>query len=109
MNVASSGRTPLPIHGHYPASSVPYGPLRLPLRSHPFHGDAAYRARRSQATLEMAPQGSHCWGGDGPLLFPRRLSHRSTPSTPQGSSGLLSKFFTPSNGLHLSSPSSAPC
>jgi hypothetical protein len=44
----------------------------------------------------MAPQGSHCWGGDGSLLFPRRLSHRSTPLTPQGSSGLHSKLFTPS-------------
>src|SRR6266567_4471051 len=26
--------------------------------------------------LEMAPQGSHCWGGDGSLLFPRRLCQR---------------------------------
>ena len=87
---------PLPIHGHCPASSVPYGPLRLPLRSRPFHGDAAYRARRSQATRELAPHGSYCWGGDGSLLFPRWLCQRSTPSTPPGSSGLHSKLFTPS-------------
>src|SRR5713226_304879 len=83
----STGVTPLPRY---------FGPLRLPLRSCPLHGDTAYRARRSQAIPEMAPQGSHCWGGDGSLLFPRWLSHRSTPSTPQGSSGLHSKLLTPS-------------
>ncbi len=44
----------------------------------------------------VALQGSHCWGGDGSLLFPRWLSHHSTPSTPPGSSGLHSKLFTPS-------------
>ena len=61
----------------------------------------AYRVRLSQSTpLAGSPQGSHCWGGDGPLLFPRRLSLRSTPHTPQGSSVLL----TPSSS-HLPWPS----
>src|SRR5436190_7495206 len=41
----STGVTPLPRS---------YGPLRLPLRSRPLHGDSAYRVRRSQATPEMA-------------------------------------------------------
>src|SRR6266851_3631713 len=76
-----------------------YGPLRLPLRSRPLHGDSAYRVRRSQATPEMAPQGSHCWGGDGHLLFPRWLSHHSTPSTPSGSSGLRFQVLDPFHGL----------
>src|SRR6266849_4149508 len=84
------------LHGRYPASSVPYEPLRLPLRSHPLRRLAAYRARRSQSTRRMAPHGSHCWGGDGPLLFPRGLCQRSTPPTPLVLRGCLSKIFTPS-------------
>jgi len=97
------------LHGHYSASSVRYGPLRLPLRTCPLHGDTAYRVRRSQSIPEMAPQGSHCWGRDGPLLFPRWLSHRSTPPTPQGSSGLHSQVLHPFHGLRRLHPGSAPC
>jgi hypothetical protein len=85
-----------------------YGPLRLPLRSHPFRRYAAYRARRSQATRELAPHGSHCWGGDGSLLFPRRLCQRSTPSTPLGSSGLLLQALHPFPGLRPGPRDSAP-
>jgi hypothetical protein len=73
-----------------------YGPLRLPLRAHPLRRLAAYRARCSQATRELAPHGSHCWGGDGSLLFPRWLCQRSTPSTPLVLRGCISKHFTPS-------------
>src|SRR6266545_6941348 len=59
-----------------------YEPLRLPLRSPPLHGRPAYRARRSPSTSRSAPARSHGRGGDGPLLFPRRLCQRSAPSTP---------------------------
>ena len=83
-------------------------PLRLPLRSRPFRRYAAYRARRSQATHGMAPHGSHCWGGDGSLLFPRWLCQRSTPSTPLGSSGLLLQALHPFPGLRLRTRDSAP-
>src|SRR5216683_2720527 len=96
------------LHGRYPASSVPYEPLRLPLRSYPLRRLAAYRARRSQSTRRMAPHGSHCWGGDGPLLFPRRLCQRSTPPTPLGSSGLLVQDLHPFRGLRLDTRDSAP-
>ena len=42
------------------------------------------------------PQGSHGRGGDGPLLFPRRLSHRSAPFVRRGVlGGGISKRFTP--------------
>src|SRR6266436_360038 len=85
-----------------------YGPLRLPLRSHPFRRYAAYRARRSQATRELAPHGSLCWGGDGSLLFPRWLCQRSTPSTPLGSSGLLLQVLHPFPGLRPGRRDSAP-
>ena len=83
-------------------------PLRLPLRSHPFRRVTAYRARRSQATRELAPRGSHCWGGDGSLLFPRWLCRRSTPSTPLGSSGLHTQALHPFRGLRLVTRDSAP-
>ena len=56
----------------------------------------------------VALQGSHCWGGDGSLLFPHRLSHRSMPSTPRGSSGLPLQALHPFPGLRLSAPGSAP-
>jgi len=48
----------------------------------------------------VAPQRSHCRGGDGSLLFPRRLSHRSVPHTPRGSSGLHLQALHPFHGLH---------
>jgi hypothetical protein len=67
-----------------------------PLRSRPLHGDTAYRVRRSQSTPEMAPPGSHCWGGDGSLLFPRRLCQRSTPCRRWVPRGCISKSLTPS-------------
>jgi hypothetical protein len=99
---------PLPIHGRCPASSVRYGPLRLPLCSRPLHGDSAYRVRRSQSTPEMAPQGSRCWGRDGSLLFPRWLCQRSTPCTPLGSSGLQFQELDPFHGLRQGERDSAP-
>ena len=68
-----------------------------------------YRARRSQSTRQLAPDGSHCWGGDGSLLFPRWLSHHSTPHTPQGSSGLRFQALHPFHGLRPHVPGSAPC
>jgi hypothetical protein len=84
-------------------------PLRLPLRSYPLRRCSAYRARRSQSTRRMAPAGSHCWGGDGSLLFPRWLCQRSTPSTPLGSSGLHLQALHPFRGLRPKAPGSAPC
>jgi len=39
------------------------------------------------------------WGG--PLQFPSSPSKRSEPSTPGSSSGLLSRFFTPSVAFAL--------
>src|SRR5262245_8465981 len=92
----------LPRHQQYCA------PLRLPLRSHPLRRSAAYRARRSQSTQRMAPTASHCWGGDGSLLFPRWLCQRSTPSTPLGSSGLLLQGLHPFPGLRPWIRDSAP-
>jgi len=83
-------------------------PLRLPLRSHPLRRDAAYRARRSQATRRLAPHGSHGWGRDGSLLFPRWLCQRSTPSTPLGSSRLQVQALHLFHGLRPSSQDSAP-
>src|SRR5439155_1735270 len=83
-------------------------PLRLPLRSRPLRRIAAYRARRSQATRELAPHGSHCWGEDGSLLFPRWLCQCSTPSTPLGSSGLHLQALHPFRGLRLVTRDSAP-
>src|ERR1700730_16337013 len=56
----------------------------------------------------MAPSRSHCWGGDGSLLFPRWLCQRSTPSTPLGSSGLLFQALHPFLGLRLAPQDSAP-
>jgi hypothetical protein len=85
-----------------------YAPLRLPLRSRPLHRHSAYRARRSQSTRELAPRGSHCWGRDGSLLFPRWLCQRSAPSTPLGSSGLLLQVLHPFHGLRLRTRDSAP-
>jgi hypothetical protein len=93
----------LPRHHQY------YGPLRLPLRSPPLHVHHAYRVRRSQSTHKLAPCGSHRWGGDGPLLFPRWLSRRSTPSTPQGSSVLHFQALHTFRGLRHVDPGSAPC
>ena len=52
--------------------------------------------------------GSHCWGGDGSLLFPRRLSHHSTSLTPPGSSGLHLQALHPFHGLRPIVPGSAP-
>jgi hypothetical protein len=51
---------------------------------------------------------SHCWGGDGSLLFPRRLSHHSTSLTPPGSSGLHLQALHPFRGLRPIVPGSAP-
>src|SRR5262245_42092829 len=56
----------------------------------------------------MAPQRSHCWGGDGSLLFPRWLCQRSTPSTPLGSSGLHLQVLHPFHGLRPWVQDSAP-
>ena len=67
-----------------------------------------YRARRSQSTRQLAPDGSHCWGGDGSLLFPRWLCQRSTPSTPLGSSGLHVQVLRPFHGLRPWIQDSAP-
>src|SRR5438105_375561 len=39
-----------------------YGPLRLPLRTRPFRGNAAYRAHRSPSPQRVAPTAAHCWG-----------------------------------------------
>jgi len=86
-----------------------YGPLRLPLRARPFHGDTAYRVRRSQSPRRLAHAEAHCWGGDGSLLFPRRLCHRSTPLTPQGSSVLHLQALHTFRGLRPTGPGSAPC
>ena len=83
-------------------------PLRRPLRSHPLRRSAAYRARRSQSTRRFAPVGSHGWGGDGSLLFPRWLCQRSTPSTPLGSSGLHLQALHPFPGLRPAPRDSAP-
>src|SRR5439155_14351933 len=55
-----------------------------------------------------APERSHCWGGDGSLLFPRRLSHHSTSHTPPGSSGLHLQALHPFRGLRQIVPGSAP-
>ena len=86
-----------------------YGPLRLPLRSPPFRASSAYRVRRSQSTWRAGiPVRSHCWGGDGSLLFPRRLSHHSTSLTPPGSSGLHFQALHPFRGLRQIVPGSAP-
>src|SRR6266542_2616466 len=85
-----------------------YAPLRLPLRSHPLHRHPAYRARRSQATRRLAPHGSHCWGRDGSLLFPRWLYQRSTPSTPPGSSRLHLQALHLFHGLRPAPQGSAP-
>jgi hypothetical protein len=75
-----------------------------------FVGYSAYRVRRSQSIPRAGcPVGSHCWGGDGSLLFPRRLSHHSTPLTPQGSSGLHFQALHPFRGLRPLYPGSAPC
>src|SRR5688572_15668251 len=57
---------------------------------------------------EGAPQGSHGRGGDGSLLFPRRLSHRSAPLTPRGSWGLRLQALHPVLGLRPPNPGSAP-
>jgi hypothetical protein len=73
-----------------------------------FVGFSAYRVRRSQSTPRLAPKRSHCWGGDGSLLFPRRLSHHSTPLTPPGSSGLHVQALHPFHGLRPLYPGSAP-
>src|SRR6266545_6511094 len=54
------------------------------------------------------PVESHCWGGDGSLLFPRRLSHHSTSLTPPGSSGLHLQALHPFHGLRPIVPGSAP-
>ena len=56
----------------------------------------------------VALRGSHGWGGDGSLLFPRRLSHHSTSSTPPGSLGLHLQALHPVHGLRPPSPGSAP-
>ena len=64
--------------------------------------------RLIESTRRMAPHGSHCWGGDGSLLFPRRLCQRSTPSTPLGSSGLHLQALHPFRGLRLVTRDSAP-
>src|SRR5712692_7704172 len=85
-----------------------FGPLRLPLRSRPLRRYAAYSVRRSQSTRRMAPHGSHCWGGDGSLLFPRWLCQRSTPSTPLGSWGSPLQVLHPVHGLRLQPRDSAP-
>src|SRR4029077_1589590 len=81
-----------------------YGPLRLPLRAHRFHGDAAYTARCSQSPQRMAAAAAHCWGGDGSLLFPPRLCHRSAPLTPQGSSVLYVQGLHTFRGLRPTLP-----
>jgi len=99
--------------GSFPPRALPrfvgtYEPLRLPLRARPLRRSTAYRVRRSQSTRRMAPHGSPCWGGDGPLLFPRRLCQRSTPPTPLGSSGLLVQDLHPFRGLRLDTRDSAP-
>src|SRR3954452_9657410 len=52
--------------------------------------------------------GFHSWGGDGPLLFPHRLSRHSAPSTPPGSSGLHLQALHPFLGLRPPWPGSAP-
>jgi hypothetical protein len=91
-----------------PGSQRYYAPLRLPLRSHPLRRDAAYRDRRSQSTHRLAPHGSHCWGGDGSLLFPRWLCQRSMPSTPLGSLGLRLQVLRPFHGLRPWIQDSAP-
>src|SRR5262249_16596602 len=67
-----------------------------------------YRVRRSQSTSRMAPDRSHCWGGDGSLLFPRWLYQRPTPPTPLGSWGLLFQVLHPVHGLRLQPRDSAP-
>src|SRR2546425_11284119 len=70
-----------------------------------FVGFSAYRVRRSQSTCSVRPtKRSHCWGGDGSLLFPRRLSHHSTSLTPPGSSGLHFQALHP---FHRPSPDRA--
>jgi len=99
--------------GSFPPRALPrfvgtYEPLRLPLRARPLRRSAAYRVRRSQSTRRMAPHGSHCWGGDGSLLFPRWLCQRSTPSTPLGSSRLHFQALHPFHGLRLVRRDSAP-
>ncbi len=71
-------------------------------------GCSGYRAGRSQSTPPLAPERSHCWGGDGSLLFPRRLSHHSTSLTPPGSSGLHLQALHPFHGLRPLYPGSAP-
>lgn len=47
---------PFPPPG-FPRPHQYYGPLRLPLRSPPLHGVAAYRVRRSQATTAVGSHG----------------------------------------------------
>ena len=60
------------------------------------------------ARLPEWPRGLHSWDGDGPLLFPHRLSHHSAPSTPPGSSGLHLQALHPFLGLRPPWPGSAP-
>ena len=95
------------------ASALPPSPVLwatpTPAPLSPTSRSPAYRVRRSQSTPGLASRGSHCWGGDGPLLFPQWLSRRSTPSTPQGSSVLHLQDLHTFRGLRPGVPGSAPC
>src|SRR5437667_10728629 len=75
-----------------------------------FVGCSAYRVRRSQSTSSVGfTERSHCWGGDGALMFPRRLSHHSTSLTPPGYSGLHFQVLRTFRGLRPLYPGTAPC
>ena len=74
-----------------------------------FVGYSAYRGSSLPVhRLGRLTERSHCWGGDGSLLFPRRLSHHSTSLTPPGSSGLHFQALHPFHGLRPIVPGSAP-
>ena len=75
-----------------------YGRLRRPPGSPPTSRLlTGYRARRSDGNIRRPP------GRGGPPQFPPSPSERSAPHTPGGSSGPLSRLFTPSMAFTLTS------